>query len=366
MQVLAELLAATKEGSTGTPGLLASAEGGVIRIEEAFAGLTPGAMRIFLRAAYGTEGIAEAIEAAAAADDYEVIVDVVALADQLAAPGILAALDAGVAAALPSNASEVDAWLLLLRTADVHQAQLPKAYQAAVGMAVKAMAASCAGTPAGGLPMQLLCVHEDASKLSAGTLMAILGGLVSAARGVSSTAQLTASTWSTAAAQPGPIHGGPFSGSYTVSCSCCICFPSSLFIRRCLMSPPPPVQWHWEPGFGLQDERAKRVQRSPSFTVGGVRWRLDAHLNGDWDEDKGHVSISLAPLAEGSVAQARHLDYTITVKSRKGCESDATRTSRRRKLMTQTWGWPQFVSHEGKFLHHLRCQASWLLSDQVK
>eukprot|EP00887_Chlorella_sp_A99_P000815 scaffold5.g815.t1 len=249
---------------------------GLLCIEAPFADVGPDAIRAFMRIAYSTTTAADAVtelagQAGSSGDewrelDFAALAQLVELADQLAAPVTVAALDTAVAGLLspsllsPTAAAHSSRLWALLALADGHREQLPKAYQAAVDATVKAAAVSCTGSHQGGPPLQRLLAHSNlCGSLSPQNLCIVLGSLVSTVRCVGRYEQLA-----TVAPKPARTQRGPFSGSFT---------------------------WEWLPGFGVDDPRATQAQLSPAFDVGGVEWEVQGYLNGNYPSERGHVSL---------------------------------------------------------------------------
>eukprot|EP00887_Chlorella_sp_A99_P007917 scaffold12.g7917.t1 len=307
-KVLAVMLADARAGQL-------SGGAGLLRFEAPFAMTGTDAMRSFLRLAYQSASAAEVVREVLAAGRPGAMEQLARLADQLEARGILAAVDAALAAEVASRpAGDVAAWLPLLALTADSPAQLPAAYQAAVDVAVRAVTASCAGEPKEGLPLQRFASSEAFAALPQATLGSIMAAVVSTVRATTSTALLA-----TATPRPARTQCGPFSGTFT---------------------------WAWRPEFGLEDARAQQQALSPPFCVGGVTWTLAAYLNGDRAEARGHLSLYLDAETKGSVVPARRARFVMSVASGRGAAHDVRRGGDAHDWIARTGtGFYKLVSH---------------------
>lgn len=248
------------------------------RIEAPFADVQPEVMRWFMRIAYSAVPAADVVKQLA--DSLDFLTELVRLADQLSAPGMLAALDPFVARCLPTGEAAVDAERLmaLLALADGHREQLPKTYQSAVDAAVRAIVRSCTGSHPGDPPLQRMLADTLFGCLSHQTLGIVLQSVASTVRSVTRVEELA-----TVAPKLAPMQRGR-AGSFT---------------------------WEWRPGFGVEDARATQPQYSPVFSGGGAQWQIKGYLNDIDASSRGHISFFLCPHSEPASVAGRKAEISI-------------------------------------------------------
>lgn len=111
-----------------------SAEGSrqpLLVIDKPLAGYSEQAVALLLTFVYtpGSEDGASSIKAAAAAEEWDLLAEVVRLEDQLDAPGVLRTVERVLLECLPQETQAAEGWLPLLALADAHYMQLPALYR---------------------------------------------------------------------------------------------------------------------------------------------------------------------------------------------------------------------------------------------
>lgn len=100
-------------------------------VEEPLAGYSEQAVNLLLTFVYtpGSEEGVSSIKAAAVAEEWDLLTEVVRLADQLNAPGVLRTMERVLLECLPQKMQTVKGWLPLLALPDAHYLQLPALYR---------------------------------------------------------------------------------------------------------------------------------------------------------------------------------------------------------------------------------------------